>query len=73
MVRKKKYIPKRHRFDIGDRVKFHFAGAYKTGTIIELTKEDNGHATYTVKAQGVIYPCLGFEKSKDVGNVLEKV
>ena len=72
MAKKKKYIPKRHRFDIGIRVKFHFAGRDKTGTIIELTKEDNGHATYTVEANGVIYPCLGFEKSKDVGNVLSK-
>ena len=73
MARKKKYIPKRHRFSVNDQVKFHFAGAYKTGTVTELTKELNGHATYTVETHGVIYPCLGFKDSKDHGNVLEKV
>ena len=57
---------------IKDRVKFHFAGAYKTGTVIELTKESNGHATYTVESHGVIYPCLGFKDSKEHGNVLSK-
>jgi hypothetical protein len=71
-VKKNKYIPKRHRFDVGDSVKFHFAGSYRTGIVVELTKEESGHATYTVKALGIIYPCLGFDTSKEVGNVLSK-
>ena len=58
---------------IEDRVKFHFAGAYKTGIVIELTKESNGHATYTVRSNGMIYPCLGFKDSKEHGNIIEKI
>ena len=74
MTRKKKNIPTKHKFKTGDVVNFHFAGSTRIGSIIELTKEEpNDHATYTVKSQGVIYPCLGFKDSKEVGNVLSKV
>lgn len=72
-MRAKKSIPKRHRFKIGETVKFHFAGSYRNGVITELTKEATGHATYTVKSAGVIYPCLGFKCSKEVGNVIDVI
>lgn len=73
-VRKKRLIPKRHRFKIGDTVKFKFAGSYHIGTVIELTKENDGHATYTAttSANGRIYPCLGFNESKPVGWISKK-
>lgn len=72
MVRKKKAIPKRHKFKINDRVRIRFAGRERPGTVTELTKEDSGHATYTVEAHGVIYPCLGLIDSKPNGNVISK-
>lgn len=74
MVRKKKKkIPKTHRYKVDDVVVFHFAGSTRTGTVIELTKEaDTKHATYTVSSGGIIYPCLGLNGSKEVGNVLAK-
>lgn len=67
MPKKKKTIPKRHRFKVGDKVVFYFAGSFRTGAVDELTNESDGHATYIVKclARGRIYPCLGIDESKD--------
>ena len=70
--RKKKRLPKTHRYKIGQLVVFRFAGSTRTGNVIELTKEDDKHATYTVKSSEVIYPCLGLNGSKDIGNILSK-
>lgn len=73
MVRKKgKKVPKTHKFKIGDVVKFRHAGSTRTGKVIELTKESDQHATYTVttSADGIIYPCLGVDGSKPVGNII---
>ena len=74
-MKKKKKIPKRHRYKVDDRVVFKFAGSTRVGVVIELTKESTGHATYTVITTGVrnrIYPCLGLDTSKDahLGNIL---
>lgn len=71
---RKKYIPKRHYYKIGDVVKFKFAGAWHVGEVIELTKEKDGHATYTAttSANGRIYPCLGVDQSKPVGWISRK-
>ena len=67
MPKKKKIIPKRHRFKLNDKVIFFHAGSYRTGKVQELTRETDGHATYIVKclARGRIYPCLGIDSSKD--------
>lgn len=73
MVRRKsKNVPKRHKFKIGDVVKFRHAGSTRTGKVIELTRESDQHATYTVttSADGIIYPCLGLDGSKPVGNII---
>lgn len=66
---KKKQVPKKHKFKIGDRVVFKFAGSWHIGQVIELTTENDGHATYTAttSGNGRIYPCLGLNGSKDVG------
>ena len=73
-MRKKKKYPKRHRYHIGDVVKFKFAGSWHIGTIIELTKENDGHATYvaSTSANGRIYPCLGLDESKPTGWISTK-
>jgi len=65
----KKIIPTEHKFNIGDIVHFKFAGSWHKGKIIELTNDNDGHATYTAttSANGRIYPCLGINKSKEVG------
>lgn len=70
---KKKPVPKRHRYKVGDVVKFKFAGSYHTGEVLELTKEPDGHATYTAttSANGRIYPCLGINNSKPVGWIVK--
>lgn len=67
MPKKKKIIPKRHRYKVGDKVIFIHAGSYRGGKVMELTKESDGHATYIVKCLGIgrIYPCLGLDGSKD--------
>lgn len=67
MPKKKKIIPKRHRFKVNDKVIFLHAGSYRAGVVIDLTKESTGHATYTVRCLGIgrIYPCLGIDGSKD--------
>lgn len=72
MAKKKKKIPLTHKFKIGDTVRFKFAGSWHQGTIIELTKETDGHATYTAttSANGRVYPCLGLNESREVGWVL---
>jgi hypothetical protein len=66
---KKKQIPLTHKFKLGDTARFKFAGSWHTGTIIELTKDNDGHATYTAtsSANGRIYPCLGLNESKEIG------
>lgn len=66
---KKKNIPTKHKFKIGDRVTFKFAGSWHIGNVIELTTENDGHATYTTttSGNGRIYPCLGLNESKEVG------
>ena len=70
----KKRIPKRHKYKVGDRVKFRHAGSTRTGRVTELTKGTDGHATYTVVTSGNnrIYPCLGLDKSKECGYVMTK-
>lgn len=72
MGKKIKNIPKSHKYKIGDSVYFKFAGSWHKGNIIELTFENDGHATYTAttSANGRIYPCLGLNESKEVGWVL---
>ena len=72
-MKKRKKLPTRHKFKLNSTVRFSFAGSERKGELIELTKEDSGHATYTVKSCGVIYPCLGLVDSKDIGNVIDKV
>lgn len=66
---KKKQYPKKHKFKIGDKATFKFAGSWHVGQIIELTFENDGHATYTAttSANGRIYPCLGLNASKETG------
>ena len=70
-----KKVPKRHRYKIDERVVFKFAGSTRVGTVVELTKEPTGHATYTVVTSGIrsrVYPCLGLDASKDIENILTK-
>jgi hypothetical protein len=74
---KRKTYPKRHRYKVGDQVIFRFAGKTRTGSVLELTKEDVGlktnvHATYVVECYGIQYPCLGIDDSKEFGNILTK-
>jgi len=66
--RNKRVIPKRHKFELNSKVVFLHAGSYRAGVVTELTKEEpTGHATYTVvcSARGIIYPCLGLDRSKE--------
>ena len=72
---KRKAYPKRHRYKVGDRVIFRFAGKTRTGHVVELTREDvglieNAHATYVAECYGIQYPCLGIDDSKVFGNIL---
>jgi hypothetical protein len=74
---KRKTYPKRHRYKVGDQVIFRFAGKTRTGSVVELTKEDVGlksnvHATYVAECYGIQYPCLGIDDSKEFGNILTK-
>lgn len=73
-MRKKKNIPTKHVFKIGDVVTFKFAGSWHRGKIIELTNDNDGHATYTTttSANGRIYPSLGLNESKEIGWVYKK-
>ena len=73
--KKRKAYPKRHRYKLGDRVVFRFAGKTRMGKVVELTHEDvgtqiNAHATYVAEAHGIQYPCLGIDDSKEFGNIL---
>lgn len=75
--KKRKIYPKRHRYKVGDKVVFKFAGKTRTGNVVELTKEDVGlkvnvHATYVAECYGIQYPCLGIDDSKEFGNILTK-
>ena len=70
MKKKKSTIVKRHKVAIGDTVKFKFAGKIRVGIVIELTKKDNGEATYTVESQQIIYPQLGLNGSNWIGYVI---
>lgn len=55
-------------YNIGDDVQFVFAGSWRVGKIIELSKQPDGNATYTAKASnGRIYPCLGINGSTETG------
>jgi len=69
MKKSKSITPKKHKVKIGDCVNFRFAGINRTGEVIELTFREDGHATYTVKCKGIIYPSLGLNGSMEVGNV----
>lgn len=73
MAKKRPVKPKRHKCKIGDVVKFKFAGSFHYGEVIELTKEKDGHATYTVTTSGnnMIYPCLGLNGSKETGYIIK--
>lgn len=62
--------PTRHKAKAGDKVTFKHAGRFRRGEIIELTKQPDGHATYTVECNGVIYPQLGLNGSKWQGYVV---
>ena len=75
--KKRKTYPKRHRYKVGDKVIFRFAGKTRTGQVVELTKEDVGlkvnvHATYVAECGGIQYPCLGIDDSKEFGSILTK-
>ena len=72
---KRKSYPKTHKFAIGDKVVFVFAGSKRIGNIIEKTWEEvgvnsKGHATYVVKSGKYEYPCLGVDGSKEFGNII---
>lgn len=68
---RKKAVPTKHKSMVGDIVKFKHAGSWRTGKVIELTTQSDGHATYTVStsANGRIYPCLGLNGSKVEGYI----
>jgi hypothetical protein len=75
--KKRKTYPARHRYKVGDKVVFRFAGKTRTGSVVELTREDVGvnenvHATYVAECYGIQYPCLGVDGSKEFGNILTK-
>ena len=72
---KRKSYPKTHKFAIGDRVGFVFAGSKRIGNIIEKTWEEvgvnpKGHATYVIKSGKFEYPCVGVDGSKEFGNII---
>ena len=72
---KRKSYPKTHKFAIGDKVVFVFAGSKRIGNIIEKTWEEvgvnpKGHATYVVKSGKFEYPCVGVDGSKEFGNII---
>ena len=69
---KKKTFRVTHKYKLNTVVVFIFAGSRRIGEIIELTREENKHATYTVTSRGTIYPCLGLDYSKDHGSILTK-
>lgn len=70
MKKIRRVTPKTHKCKIGDIVKFKHAGRVRTGETTELTKQADGHATYTVVSQGVIYPELGLNGSKWMGYII---
>jgi len=70
MRKTKRSIPKTHKAKIGDVVRFKHAGRIRSGQVIELTKQTDGHATYTVVSQHVIYPQLGLNGSKWIGYII---
>ena len=70
MRKKRRKIIKRHKTKIGDNVRFKHAGCSRNGIVIELTKDLDGSATYTVEAHGIIYPCLGINGSKWTGYII---
>tara|TARA_B100001093_G_C26791885_1_gene999371 strand:+ start:323 stop:541 length:219 start_codon:yes stop_codon:yes gene_type:complete len=70
MRKTKRSIPKRHKVRIGACVQFKHAGRTRHGEVVELTKQADGHATYTVVSQGIIYPQLGLNGSKWIGYVI---
>ena len=72
---KRKSYPKTHKFAIGDKVGFVFAGSKRIGYIIEKTWEEvgvnpKGHATYVIQSESKIYPCVGVDGSKEFGNII---
>lgn len=72
---KRKSYPKTHKFAIGDKVVFVFAGSKRIGNVTEKTWEEvginpKGHATYVIKAQNRYYPCVGVDGSKEFGNII---
>ena len=76
-TKKRQTYPKRHRYKLDTEVIFRFAGTTRKGTIIELTREDVGlrvnvHATYVAESNGIQYPCLGIDDSKEFGNILTR-
>ena len=72
--KKKNSKPKRHKFKVGDKVAFRHAGSTRIGNVLELTRETDNHATYTVttSGNGMIYPCLGLDGSKPLGYIITK-
>ena len=70
MKKIRRVIPKTHKAKVGDMVKFKHAGRIRTGKTVELTKQTDGHATYTVASQGIIYPELGLNGSKWMGYII---
>ena len=70
MKKRKNTIVKRHKYTIGDTVKFKHAGRVRNGIVIELTKKDTGEATYTVESQQIIYPQLGLNGSNWIGYII---
>ena len=74
MKRKRNKIPKRHKYKLGDIVIFKFAGSWRKGKVIELTRQPDNHATYTCMTSGNnrIYPQLGLDGSKETGWIKSK-
>lgn len=72
---KRKSYPKTHKFAIGDKVVFVFAGSKRIGKVIEKTWEEvgvnpKGHATFVISSGDKIYPCVGVDGSKEFGNII---
>lgn len=54
-----KQLKTRQVVNLGDQVKFRFAGSIRVGTVVE--QGENG---FVVKHAGVFYPCLTLERNK---------
>ena len=70
-MKDKSKFSKRHKYGVGDVVTFRFIGVKKTGTIMELTKGNNGWATYKIKGDDkTIYPGTGVGNENEFCNII---